>query len=84
MQHYSELETKLVQEEEIEEQAEVWDPEEDTTGDFQCADSLAVAVDRIGGEDFRVKKIKKLLLSSLGALNRTGRRLTPTRLLSTR
>ncbi len=84
MQHYSELETKLVQEEEIEEQAEVWDPEEDTTGDFQCADSLAVAVDRIGGEGFGGKKVRKLLLSSLGALNRTGRRLTSTRFLSTR
>ncbi len=54
MQHYSELETKLVQEE------EGWDTEEDTTGDFQCADSLAIAVNCIGGEDFGVKKIRKL------------------------
>ncbi len=84
MQHYSELETKLVQEEEIEEQAEVWDLEEDTMGDFQCADSLAIAVDRIGGEDFGVKKIRKLLLGSFSILNRTEIRSTPTRFLYTR
>ncbi len=75
MQHYSELETKLVQEE------EGWDTEEDTTGDFQCADSLSIAVNCIGGEDFRVKKIRKLLLRSFSALNRTERRPTPTRFL---
>ena len=76
MQHYSELETKLVQVD--------WDLEEHTTGDFQCADSLVIAVNRIGGEDFGEKKVRKLLLRSLGALNRTGRRPTPTRFLSTR
>ena len=77
MQHYLELETEHVQEED-------WDLEEDTTGDFQCADSLAVAVNRTGGEGFGVKNIRKLLLRSFSALNRTGRRPTPTRFLSTR
>jgi hypothetical protein len=64
MQHYAELETEIVRE-------EGWNPEEDTTGDFQCADSLAIAVNRIGSEGFRVKKIRKLLLRSFSALNRT-------------
>ena len=78
MQHYADLETELVREE------EGWDPEEDTTGDFQCADSLAIAVNRIGGEGFGVRKIRKLLLRSFSALNRTGGRPTPTRFRSTR
>jgi hypothetical protein len=72
MQHYADLETELVQEEE--EKEEGWDPEEDTAGDFQCADSLAIAINRIGGEDFGVKKIRNLLLRSFTALNRTDRR----------
>jgi hypothetical protein len=78
MHHYADLETKLVREE------EGWDPEEDTTDDFQCADSLAIAVNRIGGEGFGVTKIRKRLLRSFSALNRTGGRPTPTRFLSTR
>jgi hypothetical protein len=65
MHHYAQLETELVREEE-----EGWDPEEYTTGDFHCADSLAIAVDRIGGEGFGVTKIRKLLLRSFSALNR--------------
>jgi hypothetical protein len=77
VQHYVELETELVRE-------EGWDPEEDTTGDFQCADSLAIAVNRIGGEGFGVRKIRKILLRSFSALNRTDGRPTPTRFLSTR
>jgi hypothetical protein len=78
MQHYAELETELVREE------EGWDPEEDTTGDFQCADSLAIAVNCIGGEGFGVKRIRKLLLRSFSTLNRTDERSTPTRFLSNR
>ena len=75
MQHYSELETKLVQKEEGQ------DTEEDTTGEFQCADSLAIAVDRIGGEDFGVKRTRHLLLRIFSALNRNDRRPTPARFL---
>jgi hypothetical protein len=78
MYHNAQLETELVREE------EGWDPEEYTTGDFQCADSLAIAVNRIGGEGFGVTKIRKLLLRSFSALNRTDRSPTPTRFLSTR
>jgi hypothetical protein len=72
MQHCADLESELVQEEE--EKEERWDPEEDTADDLQCADSLAVANNRIGGEDFGVKKIRNLLLHSFTALNRTDRR----------
>jgi hypothetical protein len=72
MQHYAELEAELVRE------------EEDTTGDFQCSDSIAIAVNRIGGEGFGVQKIRKLLLRSFSALNRTGGRPTLTRFRSTR
>ena len=78
MQHYADLETELVRQE------EGWDPDEDTTGDFQCADSLAIAVNRIGGEGFGVKKIRTLLLRTFSALNRTDGRPKPTRSLSTR
>ena len=64
MQHYANLKTKLIRE------GEDWSPEEDTTGDFQCADSLAIAIDRIGGEGFGVKTIRKLLLRSFSSHKR--------------
>ena len=79
MEHYADLKTEFVQVEE-----EGWAPEEGTTGGFQCADSLAIAVNRIDGESFRVQKIRKLLLRSFNALHRTDGRSTPTSFFPTR
>jgi hypothetical protein len=80
MQHYAELEmaAELVREEED------WDLEEDTMDDFQCADSLAIAVNHIGEEGFGAKNVKELLLRSVSALNRKVRRAPATRYLSAR
>lgn len=63
MQHYKELESEASQEVD-------WYPEEDTICDLQCGDSLAVATNRIGEEDFGVKN---LLLHTLRGLVRDQR-----------
>ena len=51
MQHYQELEPIALGREED------WDSEEDPMDEFQCGDSLAIAVNHIGGEGFQIKKL---------------------------
>lgn len=79
MQHYAELETAELVQEEVD-----WEHEEDTMDDFQCPDSLAIAVNHIDEEGFGVKQVRKLLLRSISSLNRKVRRAPAARYLSAR